>query len=311
MGFSKMQATQYPPRLWGLCGYPGTGKSSFAAQMRGPLLPIDADHRFTEVLHLTKDVLELSPEPSDHVNPDRIATLLNANMPGAQVGTIVVDSLTAIITPFVVQAMVDKEQGREANLAAAFRGKALAMRQLQDAVTKWGTDVLWIYHLNDARDAKGKELTKATVSTTELIRLTRSINMQLEIVTKDSQRGVKIVWARRGRAGLTLWDTSGVWRWMPEKIEAAAYDGLTEEEKAKIEQAEPHVFQTPEIAITWGFEKGAFRAIEHARNAYDKLKRERNPQSAAEMAALWIADVKARLAVIEAKQGQLDLNGDE
>ena len=33
MAFQKMSKTQYPPRQWALVGYPGAGKSTFAAQM--------------------------------------------------------------------------------------------------------------------------------------------------------------------------------------------------------------------------------------------------------------------------------------
>lgn len=298
MGFQRMQATQYPPRLWALVGYPGSGKSSFAARMRGPLLVVDADHRFTEVMHLTQgDVLNLSDNAVDHTDPDRIAALMNQNMRGARVGAIIVDSLTAIITPLVVQAMVDKDTGREKNLSAAFRGKALAMRQLQDAISKWGTDTLWIYHLNNARDAKGEALVKATVSQTELARLTRSINMQLEVVQNGSKRGVKIVWARCGRSGMTLWDDSNCWRGMPEKIEAAVYDGLSKTDQDTLEQRTPDVFPNVETALAWAVERGAFKQneIAHARNAYEKIKREGKPQDARAMAALWVADVQARL----------------
>ena len=144
MAFQKITRTTYPSRLWALTGYPGSGKSSFATQMRGPVLVVDADHRFTEVLALAgeRDVYRLSDEPTDNTHPDRIAEVLAENMPGSDISTIVVDSLTAIITPLIVQAMVDKDTGRAKNLAAAFRTKALAMRQLQDAVTRWGTDVL-------------------------------------------------------------------------------------------------------------------------------------------------------------------------
>lgn len=304
MSFKKMTKQEYPPRLWALVGYPGSGKSTFATQMQGPILAVDADHRFDEVLDLAPgDVYELSNSPADNVDADRIAALLASGMPGSGVKTIVVDSLTAIITPLVVQAMQDKAHGRAHNLAAAFRTKALAMRQLQDAVTRWGTDCLWIYHLNDARDAKGRELTRATVSQTELARLTRSINLQLEIVQDDAgRRGVKVVWARRGRDGMTLWDDTGTWAGMPEKIEAAVYDGLTKADQAEIEQRAPDVFPNPETAISWGFEQGAFQALQHARNAYEKLKREQGPETAREMTALWVADVKARL---------LELNGGE
>ncbi len=302
MAFKKMTKQTYPPRLWALVGYPGSGKSTFATQMAGPVLVVDADHRFDEVLDLaTGPVYELSNSPADNVDADRIAAILQENMPGSGVKTIVVDSLTAIITPIVTQARVYKDAGRVKNLAAAFRVKALAMRQLQDGVTRWGCDTLWIYHLNDARDAKGRALTRATVSQTELARLTRSINLQLEIVDGgNGRRGVKVVWARRGRSGMTIWDDdiTGYWQGMPERIEAEVYDGLSKADQAEIEQQIPDVFPNAETAIAWGIEQGAFGddgALPHARNAYNKLKREQQPQTAREMAALWAADVRGRL----------------
>lgn len=295
--FKKMTKEQYPPRLWALVGYPGAGKSTFATQMRGPILAIDADQRFQEVLDFAgeRDVYELSEVASDNTDPDRIAALLDEHMPGAEIGTIVVDSLTSIIAPIVTQTLVDKDQGRQENLAAGWREKALAMRQLQDAVSKWGVDCLWIYHLNVARDARANKVTRATLSRTERARLHRSLNLQLEIVEKDDRRGVEVVWARRGRSGMTLWDDTGCWRGMPERIEEAVYGGLSEEERDEIEAQAPEVFQDPAEAINWGFEQGVFGALQHARNAYDKLKREKQPTSAREMRDLWVADVERRL----------------
>jgi hypothetical protein len=289
VAFKKMQRAEYPPRLWCLVGYPGSGKSTFAAKMRGPLLVVDADHRFQEVLDLAEgDVYALSEAPADQVDADRIAAILAANMPGSGVRTIVIDSLTAIITPLVVQALRDKDAGRAKNLFAAWRDKALAARQLQDSVTRWGCDTLWIYHLQDSRDAQGQELTKATLSETERARLTRSINLQLEIV--EGQDG--------GRSGLTLWDDSGDWTGMPEAIEGAVYDGLSEADRDRLEGETPAAFPNPETAIAWGLDQGAFKALQHARNAYNKLKAERKPKTAQEMATLWIADVEARLEAL-------------
>lgn len=84
MAFKSMSKTQYPPRQWALVGSPGAGKSTFAAQMAGPLLVVDADHRFAEVARLAMDeVFELSGEPSDNVKAERIATLLKGGMDGA------------------------------------------------------------------------------------------------------------------------------------------------------------------------------------------------------------------------------------
>jgi hypothetical protein len=303
MAFKKMVRATYPPRLWSLVGYPGSGKSTFAARLKGPIVVVDADHRFQEVMHLAgNNVFELSDTRSDNVDPNAIASLLGKNMPGSGTKTIVVDSLTAIITPIVVQAMIDHEAGKEKNLSAAFRTKALAMRQLQDAVTRWGCDVLWIYHLQDARDARAQAVTKATVSETELARLTRSINVQLEIVDdrRGGKRGIKVVWARRGRSGMTVWDESGCWENMPEKIEEALYSGLSTDDQDRIEKTTPTSFPNPERAFSWAIEQGAFRAEAHARNAYEKIKRERKPQSAKEMATFWIEMVQERVTGIAA-----------
>jgi hypothetical protein len=298
MAFKKMEKQKYPPRLWALVGFPGSGKSTFATQMRGPILPIDADQRFGEVLPLAEgDVYELSPLPADHTDPERIAALLAENMPDSDVGTVVVDSLTAIISPLVINAIF--RQGREKNKVAVFKDKALAMRLLQDSISRWGCDVLWIYHLQHGRDGKAQNVISSTIPKTERARLLRSLNLQLEVVEgEDCRRGVKVIWARRGRSfpgAPVLWDDTGKWAGMPEKIEAAVYDGLSEAEQNAIEISAPTVFPNVEAAIDWGMEQGAFQALQHARNAYEKLKREHNPQNAEAMAALWVANVEQRL----------------
>lgn len=216
MAFKKFQTQKYPVRLWALVSYPGAGKSTFATQMKAPILPIDADGRFSEVVHLAAgDVYQLSDLASDNSDPARIDALLSQNMPGSKVGTIVVDSLTAIIAPMVTRAIQDNDAGKNKNRIAAFKEKALAMRQLQDAVSKWGADVLWIYHLQDARDEKANEVTRATLSSTERARLYRSLNLELHIIQENDRRGVKVVWARRGRSGMIIWDDSGCWAGMP------------------------------------------------------------------------------------------------
>lgn len=299
MPFKPLTKSKYPRRLWSLVGYPASGKSTFAMRMQGPFVVIDADHRIDEVAQLTtEDIYPVSEIGVEHTEPHAIAKRLDENMPQTRVGTILVDSLTTIIAPRVTNAINAKAEGELGNLYAGFKDKALAMRELQDAVTKWDTDVLWVYHLDDAFDAQGKEHTKATISPRELVRLTRSINMQLEVVVdeKAHKRGIKIVWTRRGRSDITLWDDSGVWKNMPEKIEAAAYDGLTQADMERIELSAPETFPSPAVAVAWAVTQGAFENETHAANAYDKVKREANPKSAREMTALWIADVQHRIS---------------
>lgn len=297
MAFKKMAADTRPPRQWALVGYPGSGKSTFAAQMRGPILAVDADHRFAEVMPLAQgDVYELSDTPADNVDAERIAAQLRAGMPGSGVRTIVVDSLSSIIAPLTTAAVMDNDAGRNKNRIAAFKGKALAMRLLQDAVTMWGADSLWVYHLRTGMDAKANEIESTSVSTAELARLRRSLNASLRIVEDNGRRGIHVDWARRGRSGMTLWDESGSWQGMPDKVEAAMYEGLSREEQDAIEQT-PR-FSGPADAIAWGMGKGVFRDEMHAKNAYDKLKREEAPSSAAEMFELWVEEVERRVMMI-------------
>jgi len=296
MPFTKMTEDARPPRQWALVGYPGSGKSTFAAQMAGPTLVVDADHRFAEVAGLAVgDVYRLSEVGADNVAAERIAELLRASMPGARVRTIVVDSLTSILAPLTTAAVLDNDAGRNKNRIAAFKPKALAMRLLQDEITRWGADTLWVYHLRQARDAKAQEAEVTSVTMVELARLRRSLNLELGIVQDGDRRGVRVDWARRGRSGMTLWDETGCWRGMPDRIEAAVYDGIPREDQAAMEHEAPAVFSGSGQAIAWGFEQGCFRDAVHAKNAYEKCKREGEPKSAADMRDLWVSDVQSRI----------------
>lgn len=288
------------PRAWSLVGFPGDGKSTFAARLSAPILTIDADHRFGEVSGLTTgDVYQLSDTPADNNDPRAIARLLRDNMPGSGVKTIVIDSLTALIAPLVTEAIQANDAGENNNKMSAFKDKALALRSLQDSVSQWGVDTLWVYHLRKSRDYQAQKQIVSSISTTELARLRRSLNMELRIVYKGSLRGVTVDWARRGRSGVTLWDRSGSWEGIPEAIEHAVYDGLTESDKQELEETWPTSFRSAEDAIAWGWmigeAPGAFRDAAHTKNAYEKLKSEHVPSNAAEMWKLWTEDVKRRI----------------
>jgi hypothetical protein len=62
----------------------------------------------------------------------------------------------------------------------------------------------------------------------------------------------------------------------------------------KYAPAEP--FPSKQAALDWAMSQGAFGNPLHAGNAYEKVKRDHDPKSAAEMAALWRAEVAIRLA---------------
>lgn len=302
MSFGNFNSRKYPVRQWAIVGYPNDGKSTFAAAMLGPLLVVDADQRFSEVAHLAENAVPLSNTGWQNIDTNEIKRILDENMRQAKVGTIVVDSLTAIIEPLITQTLVDNDAGYNKNFAAGFKKKAMAMRQLQNAVSMWGVDALWIYHYRDGGNNKGANVTTTSIPRTELARLMRSLNLHLKIVRDGDKRGIEVMWARRGRSGMTIWDETGTFEGMPEKIESAVYDGLTAEDMEALASAIPERFNSPEEAIAWGEDMGVFKALQHSRNAYDKLKRESEPGTAQEMWDIWIAYVLERKARAEAEE---------
>lgn len=311
MAFRKMDVHKLPARQWLLLGFPGCGKSTFSAQMKTPILPLDSDHRYAEVASLAGgDVLELfdpNEEGQDYTDVQKIADLLHENMPGSGVKTIVVDSLTSIIAPKTTQAVMDNDAGKNKNRIAAFKDKALSMRLLQDTLTGFGIDLLWIAHLRTSLNASAKEIESSTITAVELARLRRSINIEMRVIeAADGARGIQIDWARNGRTGIKIWDESGTWQNMPAKIEEAVYGGLSKADMEKLAKQTPTSFASPESAIAWGFDQNCFRDAVHAKNAYDKLKADKKPLTAAAMWTLWISDVERRKAsgVIEDDQPQ-------
>lgn len=294
MAFSKMTKPKYPPRQWAIYGDAGAGKSHFASQMKGPALVIDADGRFTEQLdNAAGEILQLSDTHIDNTDPDRIAQLLRANLPGSGVRTIVVDSLTAILRPVINAALSDIDHKRVKNKIAAFRNKAMTMSLLQDSITGSGCDVLWIWHTHRSMMGYGEDVNtveRASIPQTELVRLRRSLNviLKLEVNQNTGQRSVLVEWARNGKSGMKLADDAGGWRGMPELIESAIYaDGVRNGDEM------PTKFSSVDDAIAWGFEQGCFRDAIHAQRSYEKCKREKQPQSAAQMWSAWIAKVLA------------------
>jgi hypothetical protein len=73
---------------------------------------------------------------------------------------------------------------------------------------------------------------------------------------------------------------------------------------AKASDLDNGAFRSPTDAVSWGMTQDVFKARQHADNAYKKLKEEREPKSAAEMAAWWRADVARRYAEKVAGAGE-------
>lgn len=272
---------EYPRRLWALAGFPGSGKSTLAAQMMAPMLVIDADHRFDEVAHLVSGDAYKPDDPVTNIDPLRLNSYLMAEMPeeAGRIATIVVDSWTEIIRPFIDSAVLANNAGQNANRAAAFVDKASAARLLQSTVSRWGTDVLWIYHLQDGRDNKAKEVTTTSIPKTEMARLLRSLNAKMTVVSDHDKRGVRVDWCRTGRDGFTLWDDEGYWVGIPERLESAMYDGGRRQGLR---------FKSVDEALGWAVENGRYPDASAAKAAYDDLKAANSPRTAGEMWDLWV-----------------------
>jgi len=221
----KLEKKQYPPRRWSLVGFPNTGKSTLAAQLRAPQVVIDADGRYAEVVGLVRgDVYTATDTPGDR---SRIEAII-AGLEGCaelQPQTIVVDSLTELLGATIARMMLvdGSAPGGAALRNAEARKKAMLMRLLTAEVTRWAVDTLYIYHAY-AGAVNGKEKQNATVPPAEEERLLRVLNMRLETVRDGARLGVAVRWARHGTAGGVLWDESGSREDMPERIERAVYD---------------------------------------------------------------------------------------
>ncbi len=136
-------------------------------------------------------------------------------------------------------------------------------------------------------------MVNTSITSLELSRIMRSVNMRIRL-TNTGVYKAEVIWARCGRSGVVLEDTAGYWKGMPEKIEEALYGGLSQEDMDCIGREVPDIFPSPAKAIRWGMDQAVFKDEAHAQNAYEKVRRERNPQSARDMRDAWVEEVLGR-----------------
>lgn len=214
-------------RKWGIFGAPNAGKSTFLSVLRQPMLVIDADHRIQETVRDTGlDAIGIDDPAYDIHEPLDIHKWLRKNrcdILEERVKTVAVDSLTSIISPLNSATIEGNRRGINKNKVAGFADKANAMRLLQDSISAMGTDVMFIWHLESSRDAKNMLVNHPTLSETEQERLKRNLNaiIGLHVSPRSGARVAKITWSRSGAGiGVSIPDTEGGWRGVPEKIDA-------------------------------------------------------------------------------------------
>jgi hypothetical protein len=224
--------TERLPRQWLLFARRGEGKSTFAAQMDAEHLVLDLDGRWKEQ---ERNIQSRSYTITES-DPLKIVDEMKKQYPQVHqyVHTIVVDSGTAVMD-FIqskgrLMEVAAREQRQKFNLNDIHRLKADTMRLLRFAVLQWHCDYLWIFHTETSMES-GKEKERTTISATELERMKANLNAVLTIV-KDSKgtRGIRIEWSRYANnvaAGQVIWDTEGMWKGVPERIDSflANYTG--------------------------------------------------------------------------------------
>lgn len=284
MAFGKQYTYNPVPEKVGmlLVAYPNAGKTTFAAAFLNKpgkvSVVVDADGRFDEVVSSEMGFVKLSDEPSDNLRPKQILDICNKSMPNDKIGGFLVDSVTAILEPIILDIQRKVEEGKEKG-ARGYAEKSNAMKFLSAALSPWGTDVVYVYHYRDRGNTSGTIEKTTTITTLELARLYRNINMKVEIVVDaNGKRGVKVLEARGGRTGMTIWDDSGKWVNIRQRMEEAIWGGLTKEEQDTLVSDTTVRFGSPEQAIAWGYNYSQdttnfFDDAAHAKASYEKLKK--------------------------------------
>ncbi len=299
MGFKKLTAPKYPVRHWALIGRAQDGKSTLLAQLAQPLLVVDADQRFDQIMRTAPqmEAFALSGDRGDNCDVRRIDALLSQHMPGSGIRTIAVDSLTPIISPLVQRGLMANRDGEKKNKADSWQEKAAAMKLFMDTVNRWGCDTIYVWHQEDGRDDKGNSQTKETIPPVERERLFRCLDVKLVLVRDGDARGVLVEWARSGRFGMTLWDEPGnMWRGMPERIEEAIYAPDPASGKPADAAPEKPAFGSRDEVLRWAVDQGYFPDVEKAKGFYDDLRARIRPESARQMFDAFCAEAPAQRA---------------
>lgn len=271
--------------LWEIIGREKVGKTELVARLLKPGigLVIDSDGKFSNSVPKESSVefYPISDSLDDMRNPDVIERILETGIPklgASNISGIVVDTLTNILEP-----IISKIQASNNSSIYAYKPKSDAMKKLRHVVSKWGIETFWVYHKIEFFEKEGKDYVtkeKSYLSPIEFGRLGRDITISLEVV-KDAndKRGVFVKMARRGRSGFVIWDDSGQWENIRERILESVWGGLTKEDQDAIEKQLPETFDSYSDALRWAWnyseENGKFfNDAAHAKNSMKALKEE-------------------------------------
>lgn len=232
---------------------------------------VDADGRFDEVITETSNFVPLSNKQYEMIDAKTIHDMLHKNMPNDDVGLIAIDSVTAIFEPIILGIQRQMEEKKNYS-ARNYKEKADAMKFLVAGVTPWGCDHVWVYHYRERSDVNGNVETTTTITDLELSRLWRNINLKTEIIKDgNGKRGLRILSARGGRSGFVIWDESGNWKNIRQRVETEVWGGLSKDDQQQLID-DAVLFSGVDEAIRWGMDSGVFKDEQHALNSYNGMK---------------------------------------
>mgnify|MGYP001459865107 CR=1 FL=1 len=275
------------PRRWALASYAIHGKSTFAMKMRQPNLILDYDLRSADVVHHAKNPDQILRLPNEALLDVReTVSMLDKGVPQSGIKTITVDSITAFIKEYVNEAILESKEASVKNKQSAFIEKGVVMSLLQDAVCKFGTDVLLIWHKEDSK-FNNEDVTKETLSAQEYKKLLRNLTAKLEIFDAGNGKLGMRVENLRPRPGFDVFaefiDETGCWDGMPERIDAFLATGKAQPDTKAAPASASVPFRTKEEAIAFAVKEGYFPEATKAEEAYNKVRQNKAPKTASEM----------------------------
>lgn len=282
MPFDLIDPERPPRRCWAIVGPPGVGKTTFAASMRGPLLPIDADGRFDNTARkLSVKSFKFSPHTHEQCDIRAIERILQANVADAPtIGTIIVDSLSGILEQLRART-ADLDSKRK---DLGFSERTTLLTRLLDTTNAWGTDVLYVWHVRESMQ-HGKAFVRESVTDPEWKRIKGKLTAKLELITDNGTRAVRVDWNRneeRPVSGL-FHDLTGRWLGMPERLDLA------------LEGHSPFAANR-DAAMAWAINLKACASLEEAAHEYSEVKTQKEPKKAHQMWDAWIEHAYLKLA---------------
>jgi hypothetical protein len=344
----KVNALLGEPLLVWLSAPAATGKSTLTLDFFrtlcvngsiGILIPMDHRPAIFEELFEKEGVpvYPVDPDPTKWNNEDAILKALRTNLPGSGANAVAWDSVTPRFREIIAEAQTVAELTPEerkaltgnSNKISAYQPKALFMEKVA-AVATYGLNTIWISHEHEGKDKDAKDVMKTSITNTEIKKFRRNLNLHLRTGVEGGRYYVEIVWARdrQALAGKKLYDEQGLFKGMWNRIIAEFSDAPV------VLWDQVKYWSSPDDAITAAMEQFVigpngeqilpFNEMNHAENAYNKLKKEvvlplmtpawksknaKNPHAAAElMATHWKAEVEKRLQarLLEATGEQLE-----